>query len=206
MKSELHLRRRSLSALPLVPDDHPAVRPCLRELYACSQSCLRFVGIVILIAIFILPFFGAFPRLLIWFAAVVGGVLAIYCLAELARSALVFVCFLRYTLAQMLKVVLTAGLLVSLAVALPWPWGLLPCGALGLLVVLISAYVLSYDPVAGNKLIPPTAREALFNPPTRRYPRPSIVLPEVAEVCVESELIRKLASRRWDGPHSVDGA
>lgn len=204
MKSELKLPCRPVLVWPLKTDDHPLIRPCLRELYECSQSCLRFVGITVLTGVFILPFFGAFPRLLIGFLWVVAGVLAVFCVSEAVRSTLVFFCFLRYTLAQLLKVVLTGGLLVALCVVLPWPWCLLPIVALGLLAVLTSAYVLSYDPVAKSKLIPPTAREALFNPPTRRYPRPSVVLPEACEVSIEADLIRSLQSRRWDRPHSVD--
>jgi len=161
------------------------------------------VGISLLAGAFLLPFFAVFPVLFRVLAWLVGASLAVYVLAAVVRCALVFFYFLSYSLGQMIKVVFVAGLLFSSGMALPSPWCAIPYSALGLFALVIIAYVLSYDPVAKGKFIPPTAREALFNPPARRYPRPGVVQAkrhEHADLVAEIELGMSGAKK----PYSVD--
>lgn len=79
--------------------------------------------------------------------------------------------FSKYSLGQFIRVLMVAGLGVSLVVELEDGWKILPGLGLIALFAIVLIYVGSYDPVRGNRVIPRAAREMLFNPPDA--PKPS---------------------------------
>jgi hypothetical protein len=105
----------------------------------------------------------------------IGGVflffLAIAALFGVGYVLLLTFFFSKYSLGQFIRVLMVAGLGVSLVVELEDGWKILPGLGLIALFAIVPIYVGSYDPVRGNRVIPRAAREMLFNPPDA--PKPS---------------------------------
>jgi hypothetical protein len=116
-----------------------------------------------------------------------GGLLALvillglgYILLLLLRLVLLTFFFARFSLGQFMLAILLAGFAVSLIVVLDGYWKFFPTLGLMLLFMIVAVYVGSYDPFDRDKILPPIAREVLFNPPDAP-PRPAPVMDDEDE-------------------------
>ncbi|MCY3021271.1 MAG: hypothetical protein NTW87_19835 [Planctomycetota bacterium] len=121
---------------------------CSRAILVIMKAC-----VILLFACFLMEIVsrGKLPGAV---GAVVGGVPVFvfaacvvgYILAGFLRLLLIALFFLRYSLGQLMSVVLLWGAGLTLAVKLPGEWKALPITALVLLVLLVLMYIAAHDP------------------------------------------------------------
>lgn len=70
----------------------------------------------------------------------------VYVAAFLLRLLVIALCFMRYSLSQMMGVILFGSSCVTLIMKLPGEWKALPAGALAFLALLVVGYIIAHDP------------------------------------------------------------
>jgi hypothetical protein len=165
-----------------MPDTHPSALRCCQWCYRGFDVCwsgarrsiiLAFLAVpVSWIVRSLVPTVDICRAVFSFFILFAGLFSAGYVILLVIRTIILTFFFAKYSLGQLMTVLLLAGLGVSLLVELEDFWLVLPGLGLALLFWIVIVYLDSYDPFNRNKVLPRAAREMLFNPPDA--PKPQI--------------------------------